>query len=82
MASLETVVRGAYEIGALSSSDAGLPLYASRQWLRWAGTASVVTPSGIVRTPDDEDSIFVFPVSVQLNVTGDLACDWRPGDVW
>lgn len=82
MSSLETVIRGAYEIGALSSSDAGISLYESRGWLRWQGTASVLTPTGIVRTPDEEDGIFVLPVTAPLDVTGDLACDWRAGDVW
>jgi aminoglycoside 2'-N-acetyltransferase I len=82
MAGLENLISGAYEIGALSSSEAGLSLYAGRGWLRWTGTASVVTPDGIVRTPADEDSLFVLPVTAQVDITGDLACDWREGDVW
>jgi aminoglycoside 2'-N-acetyltransferase I len=82
MASLESVVRGAYEIGALSASDAGVPLYERRGWLRWQGMASVVSPTGVLRTPGEEDSIFVLPVTGQLDLTGDLACDWRAGDVW
>jgi aminoglycoside 2'-N-acetyltransferase I len=82
MAGLETVIRGAYEIGALSASDAGIPLYEKRGWPRWQGTASVVTPRGIVRTPGEEDGLFVLPVTATLDLRGDLACDWRPGDVW
>src|SRR3954454_19387274 len=53
MVNLERVVRGAYEIGALSASDVGIPLYEHRNWLRWSGTASVVTPAGVVHTPDE-----------------------------
>jgi aminoglycoside 2'-N-acetyltransferase I len=82
MASLETVVRGAYEIGALSASDAGIPLYQHIGWLRWQGTASVITPNGLLRTPEEDDCIFVLPVTAQLSLTGDLACDWRAGDLW
>ena len=82
MASLETVVRGAYEIGALSASDAGIPLYEHIGWLRWQGTASVITPNGLVRTPEEDDCIFVLPVTAQLRLTADLACDWRAGDLW
>jgi aminoglycoside 2'-N-acetyltransferase I len=82
MASLETVISGAYDIGALSASEAGMPLYEKRSWLRWSGTASVLAPSGIVRTPEEEDCLFVLPVTAQLDFGGDLACDWRAGDVW
>jgi aminoglycoside 2'-N-acetyltransferase I len=86
MDALEQVVRGAYHLGALSSSAAGRRLYTSRDWQPWRGTTSVLTPTGTVRTPDDDDSVFVLPVAlpagVDLDVTGDIACDWRDGDVW
>jgi aminoglycoside 2'-N-acetyltransferase I len=86
MDALEQVVRGAYDLGALSSSAAGRHMYLSRSWLPWRGTTSVLTPTGTVHTPDDDDSVFVLPVTVQagadLDVTGDIACDWRDGDVW
>ena len=81
---VEQVIRGAYVIGALSTSDLGRPLYSSRGWTPWPGTTSVLTPSGLMRTPDDDSSVFVLPVtsSVDLDAAGDLACDWRDGDVW
>lgn len=83
---LEQVVRGAYHLGALSSSAAGRHMYAQRGWLPWHGTTSVLAPAGKVRTPDDDDSLFVLPVAlptgVDLDTTGDIACDWRDGDVW
>jgi aminoglycoside 2'-N-acetyltransferase I len=86
MDALEQVVRGAYHLGALSSSPEGRHMYTSRGWLPWRGTTSVLAPTGTVRTPDDDDSLFVLPVAVaadvDLDVTGDIACDWRDGDVW
>jgi aminoglycoside 2'-N-acetyltransferase I len=82
MDALEQVLRGAYDMGALCSSDAGRNLYASRGWLPWQGRTSVLTPSGVIPTPDDDDAIFVLPVGVQLDTTGDLTCDWRDGDAW
>ncbi|OKH67142.1 aminoglycoside 2'-N-acetyltransferase [Mycobacterium sp. SWH-M1] len=84
MEAAEQVIRGAYVIGALSTSDLGRPLYSSRGWTPWPGTTSVLTPSGLMRTPDDDSSVFVLPVtsSVDLDAAGDLACDWRDGDVW
>ncbi|MCW2553541.1 MAG: aminoglycoside 2-N-acetyltransferase [Mycobacterium sp.] len=82
MDALEQVLRGAYQMGALSSSDAGRNLYASRGWLPWQGTTAVLAPSGMTPTPDDDGSIFVLPLSVDLDTTGEIACDYRGGDVW
>jgi aminoglycoside 2'-N-acetyltransferase I len=42
----------------------------------------VITPNGLVRTPEEDDCIFVLPVTAQLRLTADLACDWRAGDLW
>lgn len=82
MAALEEVVRGGYELGALASSDDGLAFYRARGWQLWTGTTSVVTPQGMRRTPDDDGCVFVLPGALRLRPGGDLACDWRPGDVW
>ncbi|MGH3788653.1 MAG: GNAT family N-acetyltransferase [Pseudonocardiaceae bacterium] len=82
MAALERVIHGAYEIGALASSEQALDFYTALGWQLWMGTASVVAPSGIQRTEEEEGSIYVLPVSAQLTPQGDLACDWRGGDVW
>jgi aminoglycoside 2'-N-acetyltransferase I len=86
MDALEQVIRGAYHLGALSSSAAGRHLYTSRDWQPWRGTTSVLTPNGTVDTPDDDSSVFVFPVALpagaDLDLTGDITCDWRDGDAW
>jgi aminoglycoside 2'-N-acetyltransferase I len=82
MDALEQVLRGAYQLGALSSSEAGRQMYASRGWLPWQGRTSVLAASGVTPTPDDDASIFVMPVSVHLDTTADITCDWRDGDVW
>jgi aminoglycoside 2'-N-acetyltransferase I len=82
MAALEEVIRRAYDLGALASSAEAVPLYTARGWQRWRGQAFVLTPAGVQRTPDDEDCIWVLPVSVDLDLSGELTCDWRDGDVW
>lgn len=82
MRPLEDVIRGAYELGALSASDGAVAFYAARGWQPWSGTASVLAPSGTMPTPGEEDSIFLLPVTVEPAAGGDLACDWRNGDVW
>lgn len=82
MDAVEQVLRGAYEVGALSSSDAGRTLYDARGWQRWRGETSVLAPSGVTRTHDDDGSVYVWPVTAQLDLDGGLTCDWRDGDVW
>ena len=82
MAPLERLIRGGYDLGALGATDDAVPFYLSRGWQLWTGTASVVAPRGLVRTPDEEGWIYVLPVTVELDPDGDLACDWRGGDVW
>jgi aminoglycoside 2'-N-acetyltransferase I len=78
----EQVIRGGYQLGALSSSDRGRRLYTLRGWLPWRGPTSVMAPAGVTRTPDDDGSVFVLPVGIRLDPTAELACDWRDGDVW
>ncbi len=78
----EQVIRGAYQLGALSSSDRGRRLNMLRGWLPWSGPTSVLAPTGTTRTPDDDGSVFVLPVGISLDATAPLTCDWRNGDVW
>jgi aminoglycoside 2'-N-acetyltransferase I len=82
MAEVERIIRGGYEVGALGSSEIATGFYESRGWLKWMGTASAISPSGLLRTPEEEGWIYVLPVSAPLRLSGDLACDWRDGDVW
>jgi aminoglycoside 2'-N-acetyltransferase I len=82
MDAAEQVLRGAYQLGALCSSDLGRAMYVSRGWLPWQGPSAVLSPTGVTPTPDDDGSLFVMPVSVELDTTAELTCDWRPGDVW
>ena len=82
MAEIERIIRRAYELGVLGSTDEAVEFYESRGWRRWAGTASVMAPGGLERTPDADDCLYVLTVSPGQPVSGDLACDWRDGDVW
>jgi aminoglycoside 2'-N-acetyltransferase I len=82
MEALERVIRGAYELGALSSSEEAMNFYAGRGWKQWRGPTSVMTPTGISRTVDDDGGIYVLPLAVPLDLDAELTCDWRDGDVW
>jgi aminoglycoside 2'-N-acetyltransferase I len=82
MAALERVVRDAYDLGALGATDEAVALYEGRGWKLWRGLASALTPDGLRRTPDEDGAIFVLPGAVALDLAGEIACDWRDGDVW
>jgi aminoglycoside 2'-N-acetyltransferase I len=82
MAALERVIRGAYELGALSASRNARPLYTARGWLPWEGPTFALTPLGIARTEEDDGGVYVLPVTATLAPAAELVCDWRDGDVW
>ncbi len=82
MSALEHVIDSAYDIGALGASDEAVSLYSHRGWIRWQGPTSALTPAGVVRTPDEDDCIFVWPADQALDIAGELTCDWRDGDLW
>jgi aminoglycoside 2'-N-acetyltransferase I len=82
MAAVARVVRGAYELGALGSTEEAMDFYAGLGWKRWRGQTSALTPAGISRTEEDDGSVYVLPHTVPLDLEGDLVCDWRDGDVW
>jgi aminoglycoside 2'-N-acetyltransferase I len=68
MALLEAVIRRDYALGALSATDAGAALYVSRGWRRWQGPLR-----------PEPDAVYVLG---DLDVGGELRCDWRAGDLW
>ena len=47
-----------------------------------AGPTSVLAPAGLSRTPEGDQSLFVLPVSVEVDAEAEITCDWRDGDVW
>ncbi len=82
MQALERIIRDGYDLGALGASDEAAAFYAARGWQAWRGIAAVMTPEGIVRTPEEEGAIYVLPGDTPLDLGGELTCDWREGDVW
>lgn len=79
---LEADVAEHFELGALSASDVGAAFYRKRGWLPWRGALSAMTPSGVVRTADEEGGVFVWPTTLALDLTQPLCADFREGDVW
>jgi aminoglycoside 2'-N-acetyltransferase I len=82
LAALERVLRGAYDLGALCTADEAAGFYAARGWSLWQGPTWALTPGGVVRTEEDDGGVYVFPLAVMVDLSGELVCDWRDGDVW
>lgn len=80
MSEVEAIITRAYELGALGSSDEGLPFYTARGWRPWTGTLRAFTPDGIVDTPEELGWILVYGEGLDLG--GELVCGWRDGDAW
>ncbi|MGH9384213.1 MAG: GNAT family N-acetyltransferase [Vicinamibacterales bacterium] len=79
---INELVRNRYRLGALSS---GTPaFYATLGWERWHGPTFVNGARGRERTPDDDGSIMILRTSrsPDLDLDGEIVCDWRRGDVW
>ena len=82
MDAIEHTIRGAYDLGALGASDMARAFYRGRGWLPWEGETHVLTPQGIQRTPEDDDSLHVLELATKLDRSAAITCDWREGAVW
>ena len=71
-----------YRLGALATGVVGF--YEKLGWVAWQGPTSVRTEAGIVRTAEEDGSVFVrlTPTSPRLDLSAPISCEWRPGDVW
>lgn len=76
------LIRERYPLGALSTGSHRF--YESLGWERWRGPTFVNGPRGRERTRDDDGGIMILRTagSPRLDPDGEIACDWRPGDVW
>lgn len=82
MRPLEALAAGAYDVAALGSTDEAIDFYRARGWQPWTGPTSALTPAGVSRTPDADGAVFVLAPGTPLDLTEELTCDWRDGDVW
>ena len=77
------LVRARFELGALGTGR--WSFYERLGWERWEGPTYVRTAGGaLVRTEEDDDGVMVLRTgpSLDLDLTGPLACEERPGDDW
>lgn len=82
MQAVGSIIASEFELGALGTGSHHF--YQRLGWRTWQGPASVRTPEGDRRTPDDEGYILVLttPRTTSLDLNAPISCDWRAGDVW
>ncbi|MEU6771945.1 GNAT family N-acetyltransferase [Streptomyces sp. NPDC046759] len=82
MGELEGVIDRAYDLGALGASEQGARLYTARGWQRWGGQVHALSPGGIVRLPEEEGGVYLWPaLAGPPDPDRELVLDWRDGDV-
>ena len=71
-----------FQLGALGTG--AFAFYERLGWVRWQGPTFVRTPSGLVRTPQEDGYVLVrfTPTTPALHLTAPISCDWRRGDPW
>ena len=82
MSEVRSLVRGGFEMGALSTGRHAF--YSRLGWVRWRGPTFVRDGAVTVRTPDEDDGImaFCFGPSADIDVNAAITCEARPGDDW
>lgn len=71
-----------FQLGGLGTGSQHF--YERLGWQIWRGPSYVRTPRGLERTADEDGYILVLqtPSSPALDLTAQISCEWRQGDVW
>ena len=72
--------RSSYQVAMLSTGEHGF--YERFGWVRLDAKSFSETPSGLVRTEDDDDGLMVLTALENVLAADQVACDFRNGDVW
>jgi aminoglycoside 2'-N-acetyltransferase I len=74
-------IRLHYEIGAFGASK--YHFYERLGWRRWQGPTFVLTQDGRAPAAPDRGSVMaLLPPDSTVDPAGDLATQWRSGDIW
>jgi aminoglycoside 2'-N-acetyltransferase I len=76
------IVQAQYRLGVLSTGRASF--YARLGWEVWQGPTWVRTPSGRLRTVDEDGGIMILrtPRTGDVDRGAAISCEERPGDDW
>jgi aminoglycoside 2'-N-acetyltransferase I len=84
MEAIDGIIDERYRLGALGTGSQ--PFYGRLGWEVWRGPTWIRNRDGsLQRSPDEDGGIMVRltpRTPVDLDLSGPIAVDWRPGDVW
>lgn len=83
MRAIGALIAADYELGGLGTDAFGF--YGRLGWERWRGPTAVRTPSGTIRTPEEDGYVMVLRTPrtpPDLDLAATIMCGWRAGDVW
>ncbi|WIF73551.1 GNAT family N-acetyltransferase [Proteus vulgaris] len=82
MAHTNNIIEACYQLGLLSASDEGAPLYSLLGWKVWKGQLFELNQGIYQQSIGEEGGVMAFSPSNSLNLTASLYCDFRGGDQW
>ena len=81
---LSDYVTHEFELGALGTGE--FAFYERYGWERWRGLTSVRAETGeLLRTPNEDGYVMILRTMrtpSDLDLSWQITCDWRTGDVW
>lgn len=76
------IIKSCYQLGLLSASEEGVPLYSLLGWHKWKGKLFELNQGVYKQTEGDDEGIMALSILNEIDLTSSLYCDFRCGDQW
>ncbi|MBG2875497.1 GNAT family N-acetyltransferase [Proteus alimentorum] len=77
-----SIIKSCYQLGLLSASEKGVPLYSLLGWRKWEGKLFELNHGVYKQTEGDDEGIMALSSINEIDLTSSLCCDFRSGDQW
>lgn len=82
MTQANDIIKSCYQLGLLSASEKGIPLYSLLGWRKWTGKLFELNQGVYKQTEGDDEGIMALSAINEIDLTSSLYCDFRSGDQW
>ncbi len=76
------IIENCYQLGLLSASEEGFPLYQSAGWHVWEGKLYELKQGSYIHSIDEEGGVLGWTKDKTIDFSQPLYCDFRSGDQW